>query len=172
MARLNAAKEALEQDEETAKSEIRKLESQLSDIKSDLSHEQAVVDDAAKAEERLAAEYAELSALKDISAALDAAADAAAEALKARNTLDADFNELTRKTADQAARRDAAEREVTQVQQRRSRIRMELEQTEDKLEGLDTESFGNANLFGAASQEALKIRSGPRDGTTAKRRTL
>lgn len=156
LARLNAAKEALEQDEETAKSEVRKLEAQLADIASDLSHEQDVVNDAAKAEERLAAEHAELSALKDISAALDAAADAAAEALKARNTLDADFNELTRKTADQAARRESAERELTQVQQRRSRVRIELEQTQDKLAGLDTESFGNANLFGAASQEALE----------------
>ncbi len=156
LARLNAAKEALEQDEETAKSEVRKLEAQLKDIASDLAHEQEVVDDAAKAEERLAAEHKELSALKDISAALDAAADAAAEALKARNTLDADFNELTRKTADQAARRESAERELTQVQQRRSRVRIESEQTQDKLAGLDTDSFGNANLFGAASNEALE----------------
>ncbi len=156
LARLNAARDALEQDEETARSEVRKLEAQLTDISSDLSHEQDVVDDAAKAEERLAAEHAELTALKDISAALDAAADAAAEALKARNTLDADFNELTRKTADQAARRESAERELTQVQQRRSRIKIELDQTQDKLLGLDTDSFGNSNLFGAASQEALE----------------
>jgi len=157
LARLNAAKEALEQDEETAKSEVRKLEAQLKDIKSDLDHERDVVGDAATAEERLAAEHAELSALKDISAALDAAADAASEALKVRNALDADFNELTRKTADQAARRDAAERELTQAQQRRSRVRIELEQTEDKLAGLDTESFGNANLFSTAAADALKV---------------
>ena len=108
--------------------------------------------DAAAAETRLAAEHAELSALKDISAALDAAADAASEALKARNALDAEFNELTRKTADQAARRDSAERELTQTQQRRSRIRVELEQTQDKLSGLDTDSFGNANLFSLPHQ--------------------
>ena len=155
LARLNAAKEALEQDEETAKSEVRKLEAQLKDIKSDLDHERDVVGDAAAAEERLAAEHAELSALKDISAALDAAADTASEALKVRNALDMDFNELTRKTADQAARRDAAERELTQAQQRRSRVRIELEQTEDKLSGLDTESFGNANLFSTAAADAL-----------------
>jgi len=155
LARLNAAKEALESDEETAKSEVRKLEAQLVDIASDLEHEQDVVSDAAKAEERLAAEHAQLSALKDISAALDAASDAATEALKTRNALDTDFNELTRKTADQAARRDAAERELTQVQQRRSRINIELEQTQDKLAGLDTESFGNANLFSSAAQDAL-----------------
>ncbi len=155
LARLNAAKDALEQDEETAKSEVRKLEAQLVDIAADLEHEQDVVSDAAKAEDRLAAEHAQLSALKDISAALDAAGDAAAEALKARNSLDADFNELTRKTADQAARRDAAERELTQAQKRRSRIRIELEQTEDKLAELDTESFGNANLFSSAAQDAL-----------------
>ncbi|MEP4053259.1 MAG: AAA family ATPase [Litorimonas sp.] len=155
LARLNAAKDALEQDEETAKSEVRKLEAQLTDIASDLVHERDVVGDAAAAEERLAAEHAELSALKDISAALDAAADAAAEALKARNTLDADFNELTRKTADQAARRDAAERELTQAQQRHSRVRIELEQTQDKLAGLDTDNFGNANLFSSAATDAL-----------------
>ena len=155
LARLNAAKDALEQDEETAKSEVRKLEAQLKDIKSDLEHERDVLGDAAAAEERLAAEHAELSALKDISAALDAAADAAAEALKVRNSLDADFNELTRKTADQAARRDSAERELTQAQQRRSRVRIELEQTEDKLAALDTDSFGNANLFSSAAADAL-----------------
>lgn len=155
LARLNAAKEALEQDEDMAKSEVRKLEAQLVDIDSDLEHEQDVVNDALKAEERLAAEHAELSALKDISAALDAAADAAAEALKARNLLDDEFNELTRKTADQAARRDAAERELTQTQQRRSRIKIELEQAQDKLSALDTESFGNANLFSSAAQDAL-----------------
>ena len=156
LARLNAAKDALEQDEESAKTEVRKLESQLVDIASDLVHERDVVRDAAAAETRLAAEHAELSALKDISAALDAAEDAASEALKARNALDADFNELTRKTADQAARRDSAERELTQTQQRRSRIRVELEQTQDKLGGLDTESFGNANLFSSAASNALK----------------
>ena len=155
MARLNAAKDALEQDEESAKTEVRKLEAQLVDIASDLVHERDVVRDAANAETRLAAEHAELSALKDISAALDAAADAASEALKARNALDAEFNELTRKTADQAARRDSAERELTQTQQRRSRIRVELEQTQEKLGGLDTESFGNANLFSSAASEAL-----------------
>ena len=156
LARLNAAKDALEQDEESAKTEVRKLESQLVDIASDLVHERDVVRDAAAAETRLAAEHAELSALKDISAALDAAEDAASEALKTRNALDADFNELTRKTADQAARRDSAERELTQTQQRRSRIRVELEQTQDKLGGLDTESFGNANLFSSAASNALK----------------
>ncbi len=155
LARLNAAKDALEQDEESAKSEVRKLEAQLVDIASDLEHERDVVRDAAAAETRLAAEHAELSALKDISAALDAAQDAASEALKARNALDADFNELTRKTADQAARKDAAERELTQTQQRRSRVRIELEQTEDKRAGLDTESFGNANLFSSAAADAL-----------------
>ena len=155
LARLNAAKDALEQDEASAKSEVRKLEAQLVDIDSDLVHEQDVVNDAAKAEERLAAEHAELSALKDISAALDAAADAAAEALKARNLLDADFNELTRKTADQAARKDAAERELVQSQQRRSRIQVELEQAQEKLSGLDTDDFGNANLFSSAAKEAI-----------------
>ena len=163
LARLNAAKDALEQDEESAKSEVRKLEAQLVDIASDLEHEQDVVNDAAKAEERLAAEYAQLSALKDISAALDAAADASAEALSARNRLDAEFNELTRKTADQAARRDAAERELTQAQQRRSRNRIELEQTQDKLDGLDTESFGNANLFSSSAQDALNALNAARE---------
>ena len=156
LARLNAAKDALEQDEESAKSEVRNLEAQLADINSDLAHEQDVVSDAAKAEERLAAEHAELSALKDISAALDAAADAAADALNARNILDGEFNELTRKTADQAARKDAAERELTQLQQRRSRMRIELEQTQDKLASVETESFGNANLFSSAAQDALR----------------
>jgi chromosome segregation protein len=155
LARLNAAKDALEQDEHKAKSEIRKLEAQLEDIAGDLEREQEVVTDAAEAESRLAAEQAELEALKDISAALDAAADAASEAIAARNTLDAEFNELTRRTADQAARREAAERELTQAQQRRSRVTFELQGTQEKLDALDVESFGSANLFGASAKDAL-----------------
>ena len=43
LARLNAAKDALEQDEESAKSEVRKLEAQLTEIASDLIHERDVV---------------------------------------------------------------------------------------------------------------------------------
>ena len=43
LARLNAAKEALEQDEASAKSEIHKLENQLKDISSDLEHELSLI---------------------------------------------------------------------------------------------------------------------------------
>ena len=168
LARLNAAKDALEQDEEGAKSEIRKLEAQLTDIASDLDHERDVVGDAAAAEERLAAEHAELSALKDISAALDAAADAAAEALKARNTLDADFNELTRKTADQAARRDSAERELTQTQQRRSRVNVELGANPGQVSGAGHGQFWQCEpVFLCCHRRAERTASGADERTRA-----
>jgi len=44
---------------------------------------------------------------------------------------------------------------LTQAQQRQSRIKIELDQAKEKLEGLDVESFGNANLFTSAAQDAL-----------------
>ncbi|MEP1230638.1 MAG: chromosome segregation protein SMC [Litorimonas sp.] len=155
LARLNAAKEILEADENAANKEIEKLNAQSQQFSGDLERERAIVGDAAEAEARLASEYEALTALKDTSAALDAAADVAAEAIKLRNSLDADYNELTRKAADQNARRDAANREVSQLQSRISRMVREKEDTQERLASMQKDGGSSANLFSAGAKDAL-----------------
>ncbi len=155
LARLNAAKEILESDENAANKEIQKLEAQREQLSGDLERETAIVGDAAEAEARLAAEYETLAAIKDTSAALDAAADAAAQAIKLRNSLDADYNELTRKAADQNARREAANREVLQLETRLSRLEKDHEDNQERLAGMQKDGGSSANLFAAGAKEAL-----------------
>jgi chromosome segregation protein len=155
LGRLNAAKEALEADEEAASSEIQKLEAQIKDLASDLERETGIVQDAEDAEKLLKEEFDRLSAVADTSAALDAAADAASEAIKTRSSLEADYNELTRQAADQNARRDSAERELSQAESRLQRVTLERENTQDRLAGMSQDGGSSGNLFAAGSKEAL-----------------
>lgn len=155
LARLNAAKEILESDENAANKEIEKLKAQSEQLTADLERETAIVSDAANAEARLAAEYETLAAIKDTSAALDAAQDAAKAALQLRSALDGQYNELTRKTADQHARRDAAQREVSQLGARLTRLEREHQDTSGRLAGLQKDDGTSANLFAASAKEAL-----------------
>ncbi|MGB3454944.1 MAG: AAA family ATPase, partial [Litorimonas sp.] len=91
LARLNAAKDALEADEQAATSEIRKLQAQIEQLSSDMERESGIVDDATEAEARLGIEFETLNSAGDQSAALDAARDDAEAALKTRNRLDAEM---------------------------------------------------------------------------------
>jgi len=133
LGRLNAAKDALEQDEHTANTEIRKLEGQIEQLAADLARETGIVEDAATAEARLTEEFEKLNAVKDTSAALDAAADEAEAAIAARSSLETDYNELTRRAADQNARKDSAARELSQIEHRLERLTREEAETKDKL---------------------------------------
>ncbi len=155
LARLNAAKDALEADEHAANTEIRKLEAQIEQLTADLARETGIVEDAAEAEARLAAEFETLSAVKDTSAALDAAADEAAEAVKARNALETEYNELNRKAASQTARVEANLREITSFEQRLSRLNLERDDAQSRLAGLEKDGGAGANLFAASAKEAL-----------------
>ncbi len=156
LARLNAAKDTLEQDEKSARTEIRKLESQLEQLASDISRETGILADAAEATARLDTEFESLSAVKDMSAALDAAADDADRAITARSSLETDYNELTRRAADQNARKDSAVRELAQSETRLERLRSEQRSAKDKLEQLIAQSKpgGSQNLFSAAVKDA------------------
>ena len=155
LGRLNAAKDALEQDEHAANSEINKLKAQIEQLTADISRESGIVEDAAEAEALLVAEFEKLSAIKDTSAALDAAADDAKAAIEARTALENDHNELTRKSADQNARRESAARELSQAEQRLTRLTNEQESTQNKLASLDVTDSASANLFAAGASEAL-----------------
>ncbi len=163
LGRLNAAKEALESDEEAAGAEIKKLEEQIKNLSADLERETGIVSDANDAEALLKLEFDKLSAMADTSAALDAAADAASEAIKTRTTLEADYNELTRKAADQNARRESAERELSQAEGRLERVTRERENTQDRLAGMSQDGGSSGNLFAAGAKDALKALEAARE---------
>ncbi len=155
LARLNAAKESLENDETLAKTEIRKLEAQIKQIASDIARESGILTDSANAAARLDSEYEILTAVKDTSAALDAAADDAERAINTRTTLEAEYNELTRRAADQNARRDSATRDVSQSKARLERTQNEQKNAKDKLDRLiaDSQPGNSQNLFAAAVRD-------------------
>jgi chromosome segregation protein len=155
LGRLNAAKEALESDEEAASSEIQKLEAQIEDLATDLERETGIVHDAEEAEALLKLEFEQLSAVADTSAALDAAADAASEAIKTRTSLENDYNEMTRQAADRNARRDSAERELSQAENRLHRVQTERDNTQDRLAGMSQDGGSSGNLFAAGAKDAL-----------------
>lgn len=157
LGRLNAAKDALDADEAAAKSEIRKLENQMKELQSDIERESGIVTDATHAITRLTAEFDALTALKDISAAIDAAADDAERAINARTDLEHAYNALTRQAADQNARKESAQRELVQSQQRLSRLTIDLNQAKDNLVALEANSGSvSANLFGSAAKSAME----------------
>ncbi len=155
LGRLNAAKDALEQDENAANSEIRKLGAQIEQLTIDITREAGIVDDSAEAETLLAKEFEKLSAVKDTSAALDAAADDAQIAIAARTALENEYNELTRKAADQNARRESAARELSQSESRLSRLTQEQDSAKDKLAALQKTDGSSQNLFAAGAKDAL-----------------
>ncbi|MGB0906474.1 MAG: chromosome segregation protein SMC [Maricaulaceae bacterium] len=156
LGRLNAAKDALEQDEHTAKTEIRKLETQIEQLAADLARETGIVQDAEEAEARLKAEFDKLSSVKDMTALLDAAADEAEMAITARSNLETEYNELTRKSADQNARKDGAQREVQQSESRLRRAQSEHTRAVEKLASIEATSqdMASQNLFAVSANDA------------------
>ena len=150
--RLNAAKEALENDAQAAKSEITKLESRLAFLKGDIEREENIVIDAANAEKRLGDELAELQSVKDTSTALKTAEEIASTAIQSRNTLENQVSDLTRKAAEQAAGYAGAKRECERLDGQKSRLEHDIETASKALQALE-ESNKNAasdNLFAAA----------------------
>jgi len=72
-------------------------------------------------------------------------------------SLETDYNELTRRAADQNARREAAEREAGQAQNRLNRVRDDHDRAAAKLSDLllGGTDMSSQNLFAAASKDAL-----------------
>ncbi len=155
LARLNAARESLEQDETAAKTEITKLEQQLEQLATDIAREEGIVSDAETAISRLTSEQDHLSSMADTTEAIEEAAKLAEDAIAHRSTLETDYNELTRAMADKSARRELAEREVTQSSARLERLNREKSEASAKLSELGNQSNDSSNLFAATLQEAL-----------------
>jgi chromosome segregation protein len=155
LARLNAAKDALEADEQAATSEIRKLKSQIEQLSADIERESGILVDAQAAEARLKVEYDNLAAVGDQSAALDIAQDEAEAALRLRNQIDTDMSELTTLIAGQTARAESAARELDQSERRLAGRLRELDDAQSKLAAMTSDGGASANLFTASAKEAL-----------------
>ncbi|MGJ8559770.1 MAG: AAA family ATPase [Litorimonas sp.] len=155
LARLNAAKDTLEADEQAATSEVRKLKAQIEQLSADIERESGILVDAQAAEARLKVEYDNLAAVGDQSAALDAAQDEAEVALRLRNQIEADMSELTTLIAGQTARAESAARELDQSERRLSGRLRELEDAASKLASMSSDSGASANLFTASAKDAL-----------------
>ena len=155
LARLNAAKEALETEESAARSELQKLKSQVGQLVADIERETGIVSDAEDAEARLKVEHDSLASVGDQSAALDAARDEAEAALTLRNRIEADLSEITTQIAGQTARAESAVRELEQSERRLSQRQREREDASSKLGGLQGDGGASASLFGASAREAL-----------------
>jgi len=157
LARITAAKETLESEESSAKSNIDKLVNQLEQLKNDIERESGIIDDASHAEFRLTEEFNILNQDGDNDAAVDAAEKQSRETALARTELEQSYSELTRKIADQTARQDAANRDVERGQQRLQRVVREIEEVTGKLGAMEANSTAasSGNLFLSAAQEAL-----------------
>jgi chromosome segregation protein len=155
LARLNAAKDALEADEQAATSEIRKLTSQIEQLSADIERESGILVDAQAAEARLKIEYDNLAAVGDQSAALDIAQDEAETALRLRNQIDADMSELTTLIAGQTARAESAARELEQSERRLTGRLRELDDAQSKFAAMSSDGGASANLFTASAKDAL-----------------
>jgi len=165
LARLNAAKDALESEESSAKSNIEKLTHQLEQISGDIDRESGIVEDAAHAESRLSAEFDALSSAQDNDAAVDAAEIEAGQAAQKRTELEQRYSELTRDIADKNARKDAALRDVERGGQRLERVTKDRDEVQAKLSamGVNSADAGSGNLFISAAQEALDALSQARE---------
>ncbi len=154
--RLNAAKEALDNDAQAAKSEINKLEARLAHLKGDIEREANIVVDADAACERLASELSELQAQGDTGAALKTAQKSAHTAIEARSKLEDQVADLTKKTALQAAGHASAVRECERLSGQKSRLEQDIETAIAALSELENtaETSGNDNLFAAALDSA------------------
>ena len=156
LARLTAAKEALEADEKAATSELRKLEAQIEQLASDIEREGGIVADADDAETRLGVEQDQLASVGDQSAALDLARDEAEAAVKHRNRLDIEMSELTAQIAGQAARAESATRELEQAERRLAGRTRELDDAEQQLASLSTGDEISGSLFASSAKDALQ----------------
>ena len=163
--RLNAAREALENDEQAAKGEIKKLEARLVFLKGDLEREEGIVSDAENATTRLSQEFEGLKASKDMSGAVEAAQATAAQAIEVRSKLETEMGEITRKSAEQSALKASAERDVDQLADRKQRLQREIDTVKSTLSNIDQgDGLAEAgNLFAASLSDCLNALTKARD---------
>ncbi|MBL4871428.1 MAG: AAA family ATPase [Robiginitomaculum sp.] len=155
--RLNAAKEALDNDASAAESEIKKLEARLAFLKGDIEREDGIVLDAGKAGEKLYTEFEGLKAVKDISGAVEEAKKLASDAINARTSFEVEVTELTRESAQLSAQKSSAERECNDLEHRAVSLTREMGKITKNLNDLAQadKGAGAQNLFTASLSQAL-----------------
>ena len=155
--RLNAAKEALDNDANAAESEIKKLEARLIFLKGDIEREDGIVIDASNAGDKLNLEFDELKAVKDISGAVETAKKLATDAINTRTNFETEVTELTRASAQFAAQKSSAERECSDLESRAANLVREMDNVERNLNDLAQagKGAGEQNLFSASLTQAL-----------------
>ncbi|WP_017932656.1 AAA family ATPase [Robiginitomaculum antarcticum] len=163
VARLNAAKEALQSDETAARAEIEKLSGQIKDLAADIGREQGIIDDATEALAMLAVEKNLLSASGDRSADIASAKDTAEKAAAARSQVERDYSDLTGRAASFKARKETAGRDLQEAENRLFRLTRERGEWAEKLATLKSNSGGNANLFEAAVEDHANALTKARD---------
>ena len=159
LARLNASKESLEQDEASARAEIENLKEQIGQIGSDIEREMSIAEDAKSAIDRLNHEFETLSNMKDMSGAIEQARSDAEAAIQDRTALESEYHELTRRIAAQSARKESLHRDVAQAQSRLNRLRGEREETQSKLDRIQggDENKPDLSLFTSAAANAREV---------------
>ncbi|HHL43178.1 MAG TPA: chromosome segregation protein SMC, partial [Hellea balneolensis] len=155
--RLNAAKDALDNDEQAAKTEIEKLKSRLEFLASDIEREESIVADAKNAHDKLAEELEALTATNDNSAAVEAAKVKSESAKSTRSDLETDYHRLSQKMAQHAATKRGYERERDDLDRRLNRILQDVELVNGQIADLEKaeQSAGADNLFAASAQQAI-----------------
>ncbi len=167
VARLNAAKDALQSDEESARAEIEKLAGQIKNLAADLEREQSIIDDAAEALETLKIEKGLLSSSGDRSADIDAAQKKAETTAETRSKIERDYSDMTGRAAAYKARKDTAGRDLQDAENRLFRLTREHGEWSEKLTTLKSKSGGSANLFEAAVDDHSTALTKAREAETA-----
>ena len=167
VARLNAAKDALQSDEESARAEIEKLAGQIKNLAADLEREQSIIDDAAQALETLKIEKGLLSSSGDRSADIAAAQKTAETTAEARSKIERDYSDMTGRAAAYTARKETAGRDLQDAENRLHRLTREHGEWSEKLATLKSKSGGSANLFEAAVDDHTSALTKAREAETA-----
>lgn len=156
--RLNAAKDALDNDERAAKSEIEKLKSRLSFLTGDIEREEAIVTDARLAVEKLKAELEALSGGEDNHAALDAAKADAENAKSVRSALESEYHRLSSQLAQHSATIAGFTREQQDLKRRQDRTEKDIARVTAQIADLQQQDKNetSGNLFAASAQNADK----------------
>ena len=167
--RLNAAKDALDQDAQAAESEIKKLEARLDFLKGDIEREEGIVTDAASASEKLSEELGSLKSVKDTSEAIAQAQNEAAAAQELRTNVETLVGELNRQIATLSAQTASAQREAAQASARKSNLEREISNVRSSLNGFDEDNVGSGalNLFSASLEGAASALAKARDDEQA-----
>jgi chromosome segregation protein len=155
LARLNAARDALEREEMRAKERIAELARRLVQLDDDIERERKQSADAEAAMARLAAEREALSRQAAASAerrtGIEERATTAGAALATSETM---FADLTAALADLAARRTQLDTATRDNEARRARIETELGQVTAELDALMADAARAVDLDGLAEAAA------------------